>query len=80
MYLFAFMAGAAHYGLNIGRISVSNYRFKDRNIYALKTRKIWPIYRLPKPYHITATNVGQTCLICLIPFVLIIVLIIIQSV
>lgn len=70
MYLFAFMAGAAHYGLNVGRILVSDYRHKDRNIYTFKTLHSWPLYRLPKPYHITAMkNVGQTCLICLIQFV-----------
>jgi hypothetical protein len=47
MYVFTFMAGAAHYGLNIGRVLASVFRYKDRNIYAARTLKSWPKYRLP---------------------------------
>jgi hypothetical protein len=70
MYLFTFMAGAAHYSLNVvGRKLSPGYRKqKYRNIYVIRTMKTWQYFALPKPAHITGKS-KQTCLICLIMFV-----------
>ena len=68
MYLFAFMVGAAHYGLPVGR-RLQDPK-KDKNIYTRKLRRNWHEYGLPKPAYLTSTTMAQTtCLICLIQFV-----------
>ena len=71
MYLFAFMVGAAHYGLPVGK-RLQDPR-KDKNIYTRKNLKNWHQYGLPKPAYLTSTSSTrmsqQTCLICLIQFV-----------
>jgi hypothetical protein len=64
MFLFAFMVGAAHYGLAVGR------RLLDgKAIHCLRVLNDWPKYLLSKPAHITAYHKG-TCLICLFLFLL----------
>jgi hypothetical protein len=68
MYLFAFMVGAAHYCLPLGR-RLQDPK-KDKNIYTRKLRRNWHEYGLPKPAYLTSTTMAQTtCLICLIQFV-----------
>jgi hypothetical protein len=68
MYLFAFMVGAAHYGLPVGR-RLQDPK-KDNNIYTLKSLKNWHYYALPKPAYLTSDRFAHnTCLICLIQFV-----------
>ena len=68
MYFFAFMVGAAHYGLPVGR-RLQDPK-KDKNIYTFKNLGNWHTYGLPKPAYLTSTRIAkQTCLICLIQFV-----------
>ncbi len=71
MYFFAFMVGAAHYGLPVGR-RLQDPR-QDKNIYTCKIRRNWNEYRIPKPAYLTSvhpTKMAQkTCLICFIQFI-----------
>ena len=69
MYFFTFMVGAAHYGLQVGkRFHKSSVQPAETEIVTIKTVNNWIKYALPPPYYLTATP-KQTCLICLIVFV-----------
>jgi hypothetical protein len=57
MYLFAFMVGAAHYGLPVRR-SLQDPK-KDKNIYTRKLRRNWHEYALPKPAYLTSDGMAQ---------------------
>ena len=70
MYFFSFMVGTAHYGLPVGRWFNKQFsKTVELEILTHKNLNTWCKYNLPPPCFLLARP-KETCLICLIIFVL----------